>query len=190
MGDWPHEGDWPALALDWPLSPELRRAHAAAVKGCRFLIERVAEYRVAPMPHHEARGIALRRGGNCLRELDRLLSLLLDACAQREGLSASALARFERSQDTAFKLRRIVRHGSIGQTATLRLRAIARLRARACGDRRTGPVSPTARDLALATAGRSGICAGQSAPLALTDEVLGQIAQFYLDLIESVMASA
>jgi hypothetical protein len=141
----------------------LRAAHRNLAQGCAFLIAR--ESIAAPRSNAQT---TRRRAGNCLRELDRLLCLLLDACAPTAALSPRAAIAFERSHDAAAKLRRLDQ-----PSPTPRLHAIARLRRAASGETPGHPAHHNPRGLALAT--------GERAPCAdrLTDRHLAKIAQFY-----------
>jgi len=151
----------------------LRAAYRALAHGCTFLIAR--ETIAAPQSNAKT---TLRRAGNCLRELDRLLCLLLDACAQSAAMPPATREAFERSHDAARKLRRIDTHGPAQGVDTARLHAIARLRRAASGETPGQPAHHNRRDLALAAGGRLGDN--------LTDWHLAQIARFYQAMAQNL----
>ena len=157
--------DHPARAL-----AAVEHYHATLANACAFLIRHSA-------PAHPATPslIRLRRAGNCLKELDRFLTLLLDACARAGGMAARDLPSFERWTNTAGKLRRI--SGSSAETQ--RLQAIDRLRRTACGDERGRPPAMLIKDLAIAT---SGATSGEKPAESLTNAALAAIAEFYLGI--------
>jgi hypothetical protein len=156
----------------------LAEAHGSLQRGCAFLVAR-RNWPLPDLSDGELR-VELRRAGNCLRELDRFLCLLLDACAAAS-MGQGALLAFERSHDAARKWRRIVRSDMEAQ----RLEAIARLRRTACGEQRGTPRAAPARDLALATAG---LAQAPAAPLRLGEDSLAAIALFYLELADGLVA--
>jgi len=152
-------------------------AHAALASGCGFLMARAA----APVVFTSKPLIALRRAGNCLNELDRLLTILLDEGARAVGMRGKEHTAFERSRDTPRKLRRF--DGLCGLTFadTQRLTAIARIRRIACGDLCGIPRAMLARDLATAT---GAMAAEPDGPLQLSEQALADIAGFYLEIGE------
>ncbi len=160
--------------------PEFQAAYAAMAAGCDFLIARESG-----QPGHGARPlVALRRAGNCLKELDRLLSILIDACLAPEDVVSDECASFSRVPDTARKLRRL--DGAKGRFAveTLRLRAIARVRERACAEQVMAVASWCRRDMAVATLGH-GVEDSPGFPR-ISERALATIAQFYLTIADGL----
>jgi len=156
----------------------MAQAHASLERGCGFLLGR-ADWALPELTSGELR-VEMRRAGNCLRELDRFLCLLLDSCAAADGMPDGALVAFERSHDAARKLRRI----ADDDVAAQRLEAIARLRRIACGEQRGSPRGGHGRDLALATAGA--VLGGVGA-LRLGEDALAAMARFYLALADRLV---
>jgi len=147
--------------------------HATLAKACTFLIR----HRAPAHPNSPAL-TRLRRAGNCLKELDRFLTLLLDARARTDGMAARDLPAFERWTNTAGKLRRISGSG----TETQRLQAIDRLRRTACGDMCGRPRALLIKDLAIATSGAAHPFPGHEPAESLTNAALAAIAEFYLEI--------
>lgn len=180
--------DLPAVVL----SPAFIAAQDAMTRGCEFLIRRGrAGHMVSGLPCIHAK-VALRRVGNCLKELDRLLSLLLDECVGVGGMIAAKRRAFERSHDTSRKLRRVDRLNGCFTPDTIRLRAIGRIREVACNDQVLAHVPWASHDMAVATAGHLGRNADDRGddsvrPWEVTDEALGAIAGFYLSIAKRVL---
>jgi hypothetical protein len=147
--------------------------HATLANGCAYL----ARHRAPGLSSSPAL-TRLRRAGNCLKELDRFLTLLLDACARAQAMPPADLSAFERWTNTAGKLRRISGSG----TETQRLQAIDRLRRTACGDMCGRPRALLIKDLAIATCGAAHPMTGREAAESLTNEALAAIAEFYLGI--------
>lgn len=180
--------DQPAAVL----SPAFIAAQDAMTRGCEFLIRRGrAGHKSADRPRIHAK-VALRRVGNCLKELDRLLSLLLDECVGVGGMAAAKRRAFERSHDTSRKLRRVDRLNGCFTPDTIRLRAIGRIREVACNDQVLAHVPWASHDMAVATAGQPGRNADDRDKDSLrlwevSDEALGAIAGFYLSIAKRVL---
>lgn len=164
-----------------------RQAHATLADGCAFLMRPRAPGR-AGLCHPASPALtSLRRAGNCLKELDRFLTLLLDACARASAMAPRDLAAFERWSNTAGKLRRISGPSAQSGAETQRLQAIDRLRRVACGDVCGRPRAMLIKDLAIATAGAARMPhahpnPGHEPAESLSDSVLGVIAHFYLEI--------
>lgn len=175
----------PRLAARCAPAPALVAAQAAMTSGCRFLVDRGQAAGAAGGAQRAVAGgrVAMRRAGNCLKELDRLLSILLDECARAGGMTAGRHRVFERSHDTARKLRRIDMLNGGRAADTVRLRAIARLRDLACDGHLPGYIAFGPHDLAVATAGLAGVGAGMQ----ITDQALGAIARFYLNIARRLL---
>ena len=79
----------PRLAARCAPAPALVAAQAAMTSGCRFLVDRGQAAGAAGGAQRAVAGgrVAMRRAGNCLKELDRLLSILLDECARAGGMT-------------------------------------------------------------------------------------------------------
>lgn len=105
---------------------ELRRAHAALVAGCAFVAGEPPHRMPAASPLAELARARLQ--GNHLRELDRLLSVLIDAVASLHHRPASERRRIARIRNTAHKLHSVERAPAI-DAETKRLRAIGRISA-------------------------------------------------------------
>jgi hypothetical protein len=151
-----------------PVLPDVEAAYAALAAGVGFLVERGTR---SPSPVSNPR-VALRRGGNCLKELDRFLALLIDACVP--SAAVAALASLSRGGDVAGWL------GCNGFASAMpRLRAIARVRERACGDQVMGFGSWSKHDLAIAT---MGACGSADPYPQISNRALAAIAEFYLSI--------
>ena len=161
--------------------PAWGAAYDALVGGCGFLMGRARN--TSPVPTTKPL-VALRRAGNCLNELDRLLTILLDEGARLQGLPPRERTAFERSHDTPRKLRRLDALTGMAGTETQRLQAIARLRRIASGDLCGIPRAMLARDLASATGGLIGLVEAGDTGLFLSDATLAIIARFYLGIAE------
>lgn len=176
-----------ALLAPGPVDPgALTAAHEALSAGCHFLIVRGGARPPgagSPLAH---RGIAARRAGNCLKELDRMLIVLIEAACGEALRGPARDGAFARAGDAALlldqsTLRRHFHHD------TPRLRAIGRLRAMACGDMATHAASRPGADLALATWGHAGHAPGA---IMLGDRVLAAIAEFYQALADRLLREA
>jgi hypothetical protein len=154
----------------------LQAAYDVLAAGTAFLIARGAQ---APVPAANPR-VALRWGGNCLKELDRFLAVLLDACVAPVAVPIAAPASLSHGSDVAGRL---ARHGFA--SAMPRLRAIARLREQACGDRAMGFGSWSRHDLAIATMGACGPEQAGAYPQ-ISDRALAAIAEFCLSIGDSL----
>ncbi|WP_353227856.1 hypothetical protein [Novosphingobium sp.] len=160
-------------------------AYAAMVAGCRFLIARGQGPHGVPAIRAPHRGVAMRRAGNCLRELDRMLSVLVDAgVADGAGGWLDSGTRktpgvYAREGDAAHTIFRITALRTHFAADMPRLRAIGRIRAMATGDMAVEAASRPAVDLAAATMGRARC--GHASPTALVigDAALATIAEFY-----------
>jgi len=161
------------LRIALPCPTAVEQYHATLAKACAFLIR----HRAPAHPDSPAL-TRLRRAGNCLKELDRFLTLLLDARARTDGMAARDLPAFERWTNTAGKLRRISGSG----TETQRLQAIDRLRRTACGDMCGRPRALLIKDLAIATSGAAHPFPGHEPAESLTNAALAAIAEFYLEI--------
>jgi hypothetical protein len=123
------------------------------VRGCRFLIDRAArDATVMPGCERTAR-VALRLAGNCLKELDRFLAILIDEHARLQR-RRRATAPQRRVTPIARKLSRIKAMESRFPVDVLRLRAIGRVRAFATGHSPVSPGTRLAHDLAIAARGQ------------------------------------
>ncbi len=132
--------------------------------------------------------IAVRRACNCLKELDRFLVLMVDACNAGHAAPHGTRTVYVREGDAALRL---------GRTAVLRkafaldaprLRAIGRIRALATGDAPAEAGSRPRADLALATMGDDPADQARHAPFVLGDRALAAIAAYYLALAERLHA--
>ena len=105
---------------------ELRRAHAALAAGCAFVAGEPAPAMPAATPLAELARIRVQ--GNHLRELDRLLSVLIDAVASLSPRATGERRRIARMRNTAHKLHSVERAPAIDEE-TRRLHAIGRISA-------------------------------------------------------------
>lgn len=159
-------------------------AHADMVAGCRFLMARGADHTrpVAPPV------IAVRRACNCLKELDRFLVLMIDACNAAHSAPHGTRMVYVREGDAVARLHRTgVMRRAFAKDAP-RLRAIGRIRALATGDAPAEVGSRPRADLALATMGDDPAGQPRHAPFVLDDRVLAAIAAYYLTLAERLDA--
>ncbi len=158
-------------------------AHEALSAGCHFLIARGGARPPgagSPLAH---RGIAARRAGNCLKELDRMLIVLIEAACGEVFRGPARDGAYVRAGDAALMLDRSALRRHFHHD-TPRLRAIGRLRAMACGDMATHAASRPGADLALATWGHAVHAPGT---IMLGDRVLALIAEFYLALADRLL---
>lgn len=148
------------VAPRYPADPAaLREAGRVMAAGCRFLIAR-AGGTPAPARPWPAQ-LRTRRAGNCLKELDRFLTVLMRECTRDAALPPGAPAMLSGPE-------------------ILRLRAIGRLRLAACGTATPGPAGRLQRDLAIAGATPAPRHTQAGAELEISDAALGTIAEFYL----------
>jgi len=159
-------------------------AHAAMQDGCRFLIARGADRRgFVPPPV-----IAVRRACNCLKELDRFLVVMIDACFAADGAPHGNRAVYVRDGDAAGRLCRNAALRRVFARDIARLRAIGRIRALSLGDAPAEAGCRPTADLALATLGDDLADQAPGAPFALGDRTLAAIAGFYLALADRLSA--
>lgn len=156
-------------------------AYDVLAAGCRFLIARGGR----PGGGHPA--IRWRMAGTTLKELDRFLALLLEACAQGERDGRSEMFPPPEA-DTPRRLARLGRPGAGFCREIPRLRAIGRVRHAACGDHLLMPGRRLQADLAMAVmgagqSGRGGQHGGRVAP-EMCDQSLAAIAEFYLAIAD------
>lgn len=167
----------------------LAAAYDDMAAGCRFLIARGLDASGRNVPP----GIAMRRAANCLKELDRFLVVMIDACVAPDSAPHGNRAVYVREGDAAARLCRIrMLHGAFARDIA-RLRAIGRIRGLALGDAPAEVASRPMRDLALATMGHDLADQAPGAPFALGDRALGAIAAYYLSLadrLRGVIAAA
>jgi len=153
-------------------------AYVALEAGCRFLIARgAAPGGFAPPPV-----IAVRRACNCLKELDRFLIVLIDACALAYGAPHGTRALYVREGDAAARLCRVRPLRAAFANHIPRLRAIGRIRALSLGDAPAEAASRPMADLALATMGYNLAEQAPNMPFVLGDQTLAVVAAFYLAL--------
>lgn len=153
-------------------------AYADMRAGCRFLIARGSQdagYVPPPV-------IGIRRACNCLKELDRFLILMLDACVAADSAPHGNRVVYVREGDAAGRLRRnkALHHAFANDLP--RLRAIGRVRSLALGDAPAEAGCRPMADLALATMGHDIADQADGAPFALGDRTLAVIAAYYLSL--------
>lgn len=155
-------------------------AYADMAAGCRFLIARGSDRgRPASPPV-----IAVRRACNCLKELDRFLVLMVDACNAGQGAPHGNRTMYVREGDGAARLCRVkALRGPFAKDAP-RLRAIGRIRGLTSGDAPAEVASRPKADLALATMGHDIAEQADGAPFVLGDQTLAVIAAFYLLLAD------
>lgn len=176
-----------AISAAGPVDPgALTAAHGALSAGCDFLIARGGARPPgagSPLAH---RGIAARRAGNCLKELDRMLIVLIEAACGEAMRGPARDGAYARAGDAAQLLDGSALRGHFRHD-TPRLRAIGRLRAMACGDMATHAASRPGADLALATWGHAANAPGA---IMLGDRVLAAIAEFYQALADRLLREA
>lgn len=155
-------------------------AHGDMQAGCRFLIARGAQgagYVPPPV-------IGIRRACNCLKELDRFLIVMIDACVAAGSAPQGNRLVYVREGDAAARLGR----NKVLQRAFAkdipRLRAIGRVRSLALGDAPAEAGCRPMADLALATMGDDIADQAQGAPFVLGDRTLAVIAAYYLALAD------
>ena len=154
-------------------------AYRALAAGCRFLIARGADAATVPA------GVALRRGANCLNELDRMLAVLIAA----GGWGQRAAGRtdvYVRAGDAAQQMYHATALRARFAPDLPRLRALARVRALASGELAVVAGSRPQHDLALALHGTAAPGAG----FALDAAALAVIAGFYLTLGDRLLQLA
>jgi hypothetical protein len=190
MGDYPLPRD--GLAKGPALTPPSASALAALQQaqdnlreGCQFLIRDGQAHAAAtrPSPSYPP-AFNQRRAGNALRELDRMLAIMLEACAWVLGASAHQLDVWDHWQDTSGKLRRIEAITRQSSHGTRRLHAIARLRRHYAAESKGLPQATLMRDWACALDGAGRTVPDTHAPWGQLAEGLGVIAGFYLGLSE------
>lgn len=158
------------------------------VRGCRFLIDRAArDATVMPGCERTAR-VALRLAGNCLKELDRFLTILIDEHAPPSEAPSRHGAAAGSDTDSTRKLSRIKAMESRFPVDVLRLRAIGRVRAFATGHSPVSPGTRLAHDLAIAAHGRGLVPTRHGATPVISDQAMAAIAEFYLSLTASLQA--
>ena len=153
------------------------------VRGCRFLIDRAARDAPAMRGCDRTARVALRLAGNCLKELDRFLAVLIDEHAEPAEAPSRHCTTTEGDTDVARKLLRIKRMESRFPADILRLRAIGRVRAFATGNSPVSPGTRLAHDLAIAANGHGLAPTPHGATPVISDQALAAIAEFYLSLI-------
>jgi len=141
--------------------------------GCRFLIAQNAKAR--PVPNPAMPKVPMRVSGNHLKELDRFFSLLISE--YRAFLGSMAPRAYHRQPAD---LHPLDKHRP-------RLRAIRRLQIVACDGPVRNHCAVTARDLAMASLGRSGGKHAAGQPFVINDAALAEIARFYLVLAGDVV---
>ena len=155
-------------------------AYAAMHAGCGFLIARGAHgagYVPPPV-------IGIRRACNCLKELDRFLIVMVDACVAPDSAPHGTRVVYVREGDAAGRLcRNRALHHAFAKDIP-RLRAIGRVRALALGDAPAEAGCRPMADLALATMGHDIADQAQGAPFVLGDRTLAVIAAYYLALAD------
>lgn len=163
---------------------ELRRAHAALAAGCAFVAGEPPQRLPAASPLAELARVRVQ--GNHLRELDRLLSVLIDAVAGLHQGPGSDRRRIARMRNTAHKLQSVERAPAI-DGETRRLYAIGRISA--CLHHCGGVVHAASlyRDVRIAegTAWQVSLPAGaakDSARLLLSSRAIGIISGLYHDI--------
>jgi len=158
------------------------------VRGCRFLIDRAARDAPAMRGCERTARVTLRLAGNCLKELDRFLAILIDEHAQSAEAPSRHGASAEGDADTARKLSRIKAVKGRFPADVLRLRAIGRVRAFATGHSPVSPGTRLAHDLAIAAHGQGLVPTRHGATPVISDQALAAIAEFYLSLTASLQA--
>ncbi len=159
-------------------------AHAAMQDGCRFLIARGADGRgYLPPPV-----IAVRRACNCLKELDRFLVVMIDACLAADSAPHGNRAVYVREGDAAARLCRNPALRRAFAPDIPRLRAIGRIRALSLGEAPAEAGCRPMADLALATLGHDPADQARGAPFALGDRTLAEIATYYRALADQLHA--
>ncbi|RVU04940.1 hypothetical protein EOE18_09330 [Novosphingobium umbonatum] len=190
MGDYPLPRD--GLAFTPPSASALaalQQAQANLRDGCQFLIrdgQAHADAHTAitrPTPAYPP-AFNQRRAGNALRELDRMLAIMLEACAWVLGASAHQLDVWDHWQDTSGKLRRIEAITRQTSHGTRRLHAIARLRRHYAAESKGLPQATLMRDWACALDGADMALPDTHASWGQLAKGLGVIANFYLGLSE------
>jgi hypothetical protein len=155
-------------------------AYAAMHAGCRFLMARGPDgSSYVPPPV-----IGIRRACNCLKELDRFLVVMIDACVAADSAPHGNRAVYVREDDAAGRLRRNKALHRAFACDIPRLRAIGRVRALALGDAPAEAGCRPMADLALATMGHDLADQAHGAPFALGDGTLAEIAAYYLSLAD------
>lgn len=158
------------------------------VRGCRFLIDRAARDATAMPGCERTARVALRLAGNCLKELDRFLAILIDEHAPSSEEPPRHGTAAEGDTDSARKLSRIKAMESRFPVDVLRLRAIGRVRAFATGHSPVSPGTRLAHDLAIAAHGQGLVPTRHGATPVISDQALAAIAEFYLSLTACLKA--
>ena len=174
----------PSAALPGADRAAFAAAHADMAVACAFLAGRVARgLRGAP-----ASVIAVRHAANCLRELDRFLVVMIDACTAGRQPPQGTRAVYCREPDAAGRLRRAgpLRARFAGEIA--RLRAIGRLLALANGAYPAEAGCRPQTDLGLAMRGAGEPGRQAAATLLLDDHALAVVAGYYLTLADRLQA--
>ncbi|MGF7146451.1 hypothetical protein FHS96_000060 [Sphingomonas zeicaulis] len=163
---------------------ELRRAHAALAAGCAFVAGEAPHPMSAASPLAELARIRVQ--GNHLRELDRLLSVLIDAVASLNPGIAGERRRLVRMRNTAHKLASVEPAPAI-KAETQRLHAIGRISA--CLHHCGGVVHTTSlyRDVRIAEGGALPMLlpvgAAKDFPrLLLSSRAIGMISVLYREI--------
>jgi hypothetical protein len=155
-------------------------AYRDMLAGCQMLMARGADHNGPAVPPV----IAVRRACNCLKELDRFLILMVDACSAAHTPPHGTRTVYVRESDAAARLSRTAAlRQAFGKEAP-RLRAIARIRALATGDAPAEAGSRPRADLALATMGDNLADQARHAPFVLGDRALAAIATYYISLAQ------
>lgn len=159
-------------------------AYKAMVAGCRFLIARGGQQGGPASPPV----IAVRRACNCLKELDRFLVVMIDACDAPNSAPHGARVLYVREGDAAGRLCRVKALRGAFANDVPRLRAIGRIRALTLGDAPAEAGSRPMADMALSTMGHDLADQAPGAPFVINDQTLAVIAAFYLALADRLRA--
>lgn len=159
-------------------------ARAAMQAGCRFLIARGADRRAYVPPPV----IGIRQACNCLKELDRFLIVMIDACGAADSAPHGSRAVYVREGDAAGRLRRNRALHDVFARDIPRLRAIGRIRALSLGDAPAEAGCRPMADLALATMGHDPADQAEGAAFTLGHGTLAVIAAYYLALADRLHA--
>jgi hypothetical protein len=159
-------------------------AYADMVAGCAFLLARATHGRVAA----PASVIAVRRAANCLRELDRFLVVMIDACNAGQTVPQGTRAVYTRETDAAGRLRRAGPLRAAFAQDIVRLRAIGRIRALANGEYPAEAGCRPHSDLVCATGALGGTAQHSASALRLDDHALAAIARYYQALADRLQA--
>ncbi len=171
-------------ALDVADMAAFDAAYVAMHDGCRFLMARGT----APRGYVAPPVIAIRRACNCLKELDRFLVVMIDACVAADSAPHGSRVVYVREGDAAARLCRVGALRGVFAREIPRLRAIGRIRALSLGDAPAEAGCRPVADLALATLGDDLADQAEGAPFALGDRTLSVIAAYYLTLADRLRA--